>query len=196
MVRRGWRHRPPPQPGHRHRHLPAPGVRAAASRATPVLQDLPKQSTHQAAWMLQRGWQDTVPPPPASLGHPAGKAKGKLRHDSPVHHPPQDTLQPCPRLCPQCQGRGGTQAAPPACSHTPGMAPEPARGSGPTRRHPVAELVPLGPTAAGAAPAGDSTQGRPCPDLHRPPGPRTGRGGPATPRPTGFSPPAGAAGHP
>lgn len=82
-------------------------------------------------------------------------------------------------------GKWGTQAAPPACSHTPGMAPEPARGSGPTRRHPVAELVPLGPTAVGAAPAGDSTQGRPCPDLHQPPGPRTGRGAPPHPDPRG-----------
>lgn len=58
------------------------------------------------------GWQDMVPSPPASIGHSAVKTKGKLRHDSPVGHPPLDTLQPCLWPCPQCQGRGGHRRPP------------------------------------------------------------------------------------
>lgn len=100
----------PPQVGHRHRHLPAPGATAAAPQDAPILQDPNRAPTRLCGCYWGR--QDMVPPPPASLGHPAGKAKGKLRHDSPLGHSLQDTLQPCPRLCPQCQGSGGHRRPP------------------------------------------------------------------------------------
>ncbi|XP_042643224.1 translation initiation factor IF-2-like [Tyto alba] len=152
-----------------------------------------KTYTNRAPTGLLGGGADRVPPPPASSQDPTpvGKAKGKLRHSSAGCHQPQGTLQPCP-----VPKRGDTGQAPPPSSfpqhRAAGMAPEPARGRGPTHRHPVAELVPLGPTAVGAAPAGDSARGRPCPGLHRPPGPGrggSGDGGGALPRPDPREPP-------
>lgn len=133
-----------------------------------------------------------MPPPPGIPEHHSREGQGETEARSTQ----QPCLAPCtwpPSPMPEKQGRGGGTGQAPPPSRFPqhraaGMAPEPARGRGPTRHHPVVELVPLGPTAAGAAPAGDSARGRPCPGLHRPPGPGTGWGGPP-PHPDPRGPP-------
>lgn len=189
MVRRGWQHRSPRR-WDTDTSTSLHQEREQQHHRTPQYCRTPTELCGCNGGVARHGAPTPcIPRAPSREGQGETEARFTSQPLAPGYPPA------VPTALSSVSGKWGTQAAPPACSHTPGMAPEPARGSGPTRRHPVAELVPLGPTAAGAAPAGDSTQGRPCPDLHQPPGPRTGRGGPATPRPTGFSPAAGAAGH-
>lgn len=97
----------PPQPGHRHQHLPAPGARAAAPQDTPILQDLPKQSTHQGCVDATRGAARHGAPTPCIPRTPSREGQGETeaRFTGPSPAPGQPPAVPA--ALSSVSGKGG-----------------------------------------------------------------------------------------
>lgn len=104
MERRGRWHRPPAG-GTQTRAPPCASSGTTGHPKTAA----PTRTGHPPA-AGGEGGQHMVPPPPALPGQPAGKAKGKLRHDSPAAsgHPPA-----VPAALSSVSGKGGGHRRPP-----------------------------------------------------------------------------------